>query len=181
MPMSAAEKKAFRARMEAGKAAKSGSTEIILAPSYAPARASKTTYLAPPPPKPKKSLSTKLRSEAAIAAVEDRELMYVVGMGGLLGYAEQDGWLQDVPEVDFLPLGMPGSVALYAWAAGKWFFKDPGFKLWAARLTLAGGAVTGYNFGKGMAAKRQLEQLTQKGAGEDDGDDDEGSDDNAGI
>lgn len=178
MPMSAKEKAAFRARMEAGRAAKAGSTEIILAPSYAPAKVSKTTHLAPPPPKPKKSLSTKLRSEAAIAAVEEKELFMVTATAGALGYAEQDGWLQDVPEIDFLPLGMPGSVAVYSWLAGKYFFKDPGFKLWAARLTLAGGVITGYNFGKGMAAKRQMEKLAQTGAGEDD---DEGDDDSAGV
>ena len=110
--------------------------------------------------------------------MEERELLMVTATAGALGYAEQDGWFVDVPEIDFIPLGMPGSVAAYAWAANKWLVRDPSWKLWLARLTLAGGVVTGYNFGKGMAAKRQLEQLTQKGAGEDL--DDEG-DDNAGI
>lgn len=175
MPMSAAEKKAFRARMEAGKAAKSGSTEIVLA------RPATTTYLAAPPPKPKRSLSTRLKSDLAVAAVEEKELLMVSGVAGLLGYAEQDGWLADVPEVDFLPFGMPGSVALYSWVLGKYFLKDPSLKLWAARLTLAGGVVTGYNFGKGMAAKKAIESITQRAQGDEDSDIDDDEADAAGI
>lgn len=180
MPMSAKEKAAFRARMEAGKAAKSGaSTEIILAPQYLPAKASKTTYLAAPPPKPKKSLSARLRSDVAIAAMEEKESFMVWGVAGLLGYAEQDGWMQDVPEIDFLPLGQTGSVAFYAWAANKLgLIKDPSWRLWLSRITLAGGTVVSHNFGKGLAAKRQMEKLTQQGAG--DGDEDEDSDE-AGV
>lgn len=180
MPMSEAEKRAFRARMEAGKAAKGPSTEIILAPNYSPAKASQPRYLAPPPPKPKKSLSAKLHKDGAIAAMEERESLMVFGVAGALGYAEQDGWLNDIPEIDFLPLGQTGSVAFYAWLANKFgFVKDPSLRLWLARITLAGGSVTAHNFGKGMAAKRQMEKLAQTGAGDDD--DDNGDDNGAGI
>jgi len=176
MPMSAAEKSKFLARMAAGRAAAS-STEMVLAPAssaitVSPARQSNITALGPPPRPAGKSLAKKLSSVAAIAHVEEKEALMVTAVGFGLGYAEQENYLQDLPDIDMLAMaGQMGKVAVYAYLANRYLIKDPTWKLWLSRITLAAGAAAGRDLGKGYAAKKQMESLTGKSAGEEDDDD----------
>lgn len=156
MAMTAAQKQAFAARMAAARAAKagrsSGSTAIIVAPQGSPS-------LGPPPKAAPKSLARRIGSAATVAAVQEKQLVATVITGGAIGYLEQEGWLNELPEVQSLPIGKVGVLAVTSYLVNRFLIKDPETKKVVGGITNAAAAISSYQMGKGYALKAQAEKL----------------------
>jgi hypothetical protein len=176
MAMTAAQKQAFAARMAAARAAKtarsSGSTAIIVAPPAA------SRSLGAPPKAPPKSLARRIGSAATVAAVQEKQLVATVITGGAIGYLEQEGWLNELPEVQSLPIGKVGVLAVTSYLVNRFLIKDPETKKIISGVTNASAAIASYQIGKGYALKAQAEKLLK---GEEVAGDLENEDNKAGI
>lgn len=154
--MTPAQKKAFVARMaaaraRAGSSAAKPTTAIIVAP--------KGSSLGAPPSPPKKSLARRVGSAAAVAAVQEKQLLSTVVTGGAIGYLEQEGWLQELPEVQSLPIGKVGMLAVVAYGVNRWLIKDGETKKIVTGVMSAAAAIASYQMGKAYAIKAQADKL----------------------
>lgn len=167
MAMTKAQKSAFVARMQRareGRRAANPTTEIIVAPQSTPARARGVTYLAPPPPAPKKSLAKRAGSAAVVVAVQEKELVTTLLTAGAIGYLDQEGWLQDLPEPESVPIGKKGVLALLAYGTAKWVIKDPDLKKIVMGVAQASGTIATYELVKAWTAAKQMKGLIEGGA-----------------
>lgn len=150
--MTAKEKEAFKRRMAAGRAAASGSTALAVVPKSA-----QVTYLAAPPPPPKKSLAKRVGSAAVVYAVQEKEMVANLLTAGAIGYLEQEGWLEEMPLKDALPIGTKGMLSIFAYGASKYLVKDPELKKILMGVSQAAGTIATYELVRAFTAKRQLE------------------------
>jgi hypothetical protein len=147
--MTAKEKEAFKRRMAAGRA--NASTALAVVPK------SKVTYLAAPPPAPKKSLARRVGSAAVVYAVQEKEMVATILTAGAIGYLEQEGWLEEMPLKDALPIGAKGMLAIFTYGASKYLVKDPELKKILMGVSQAAGTIATYELVRAFTAKRQLE------------------------
>lgn len=170
MAMTAAQKRAFVDRMARARASRPATktTALAVVPT-----ASRVTYLAPPPKaSPPKSLARRVGSAAVVAAVQEKQLVATVITGAAIGYIEAEGWLQELPEIESLPIGKTGSLAVTSYLVNRFLVKDPETKKILSGITSAAAAVSSYNMGKAFALKAQAEKLLTSGGADDDLDDD---------
>lgn len=161
MAMTAAQKKAFAERMAAARAAKTSRTTTALA--VVPVQSK--SLGAPPKPAPK-SLARRVGSAAVVAAVQEKQLVATVITGGAIGYLEQEGWLNELPEVQSLPIGKTGVLAVSSYLVNRFLVKDPETKKILSGVTTAAAAISSYQMGKAYALKAQAEKLLK---GDEDG------------
>jgi|CXWL01.1.fsa_nt_gi hypothetical protein len=170
MAMTAAQKKAFVARMEAGRARAAegkSSTEIIVAPRSAPAGKTTVKYMAPPPKAAPKSLARRVGSAAVVVAVQEKEMIASLLTAGAIGYLDQEGWLNELPEPESVPIGKKGVLAILAYAGARYLVKDAELKKILMGVSTAAGTIAMYELVKGWTAKKQMEKITGlSGAGD---------------
>lgn len=169
MAMTAAQKKDFAARMAAARAAKASrggskkaSTEIIIAPPAS------SRSLGPAPKSAPKSLARRVGSAAVVAAVQEKQLLSSAVTGAAIGYLEQEGWLNELPESpQSLPIGKTGMLAVGSYLVNRFLIKDAETKKIVSGITQAAVTISTYQMGKAYALKAQAEALLKGTAGGD--------------
>jgi hypothetical protein len=144
-----AAKQAFLARMAKGRAKKGGggkkhSSGSAMVPYTAMPMMG---YSGAAPSAPKRSVRQKLTSVLELAA-KKQSMITSLGAGALLGYADHEGWLQELPEIDSVN-GLDNKFTL---AAGLYFLADsdllasmPKVRLFAQDVANVSAGIGAYN------------------------------------